>query len=357
MKIMHILWGLKYGGAETMLIDIINRQCQNHAIEVLLINDDIDENLLKQIDSSITIRRINRPLKTKNVFYIVELNCRILFSKVDIIHFHQENIIRYFPFRFLKQNLCLTVHSTIMDVAEVKQFKFVFAISNKVQEEILRKTGKDAILIPNGTDIHTFNKKDNYHSNCFKIVQIGRLNHLQKGQHIAIKALSLLVHKQSCRNVHLYLIGNGDSENYLRELSYQLNMDSYITFVGNQSQEYLREHLSSYDLLVQPSIIEGFGLTVLEAMAAMVPTLISNVDGMQMITNNGKLAYTFQSGDADDLARQIVFIIKLTENDRKELASKAYDYVFSHFDIAITANNYLKNYEIILSKIKEKKTL
>jgi glycosyltransferase involved in cell wall biosynthesis len=336
-----------------MLIDIVNGQCRNHTIEILLINDDVDESLLKLIDTSITITRINRPLKSKNPFYVLALNYRILFSRADIIHFHQENTIRYLPVRFLKRNICLTVHSTAMDVAEVKQFKFIFSISEKVKEEVRYKTGKEAVLIPNGTNISSFDRKKDYDPNLFKIVQIGRLDHLQKGQHIAVRAFHQIIKKQGCLHVSLDFIGEGDSETYLRNLSNQLNINSYITFVGNQSKEYIRKHLSSYDLLIQPSIVEGFGLTVLEAMSAMVPTLISNVDGMQTISNNGELSYVFQSGNADDLAQKIISIIQLSEVERKALSVKAYDYVSAHFDIALTVDNYLNNYETILSKIKK----
>jgi len=353
MKIMHVLWGLKYGGAETMLVDIVNRQCRNHTVEILLINDDVNELLLKQIDSSIPVVKINRPLKNKNFFYILKLNSLVLFSAADIIHFHQENIIRYLFVRFLKRNFCLTVHSNVMDVAYVKQFKFIFAISTKVKEEIWYKTGREAVLIPNGIDIQKFNKKKKYHSECFRIVQIGGLNHLWKGQHIALEALRQIVQIHGYQYVHLDFIGDGDSKGYLQELSNQLNMNSYITFEGNRSREYIQKNLSSYNLLIQPSIIEGFGLAVLEAMAAMVPTLISDVEGMKMISKNGELSYTFQSGNTDDLAQKIIYIIHLPVIKMKSLTYKAYNYVSAHFDITSTSDNYLRNYELILNNIKK----
>ena len=330
-----------------MLVDIINRQCFEHEVELLIINKDIDQDLLTQINPRIKVLQINRPLKSKNPYYILKLNFILFFSDADFIHFHQENIIRHIFVRFLKRNLCLTVHSTMMDVAEVKQFKFIFGISSKVKEEILHKTGKTAVLIPNGIDVQRYNREKEIYPDCFRIVQIGRLNHFLKGQHIAIEAIRQIVQSNCCRHIHLDFIGDGGSMDYLQELSNQLNVNSYITFAGNRSQEYIQKKLSSYDLLIQPSIIEGFGLTVLEAMAAMTPTLISNVDGMKMISKDGELSYTFQSGNADDLAQKIISIVQLSEDERKTLASNAYEYVSANFDIASTADNYLKHYEII----------
>ena len=51
----------------------------------------------------------------------------------------------------------------------------------------------------------------------------------------------------------------------------EYNLNSYISFLGSKDTHYIEQHLKDYDLLVQPSRIEGFGLTVAEAMAAKVP--------------------------------------------------------------------------------------
>ena len=67
-------------------------------------------------------------------------------------------------------------------------------------------------------------------------------------------------------------------------------------------------HLTDYDLFVQPSRWEGFGLTVAEAMAAGVPVLVSEGQGPAEVTQGSRYGWLFANGDADDLQRQIVFI-------------------------------------------------
>ena len=352
MKIIHIVWGLRYGGAETMLVDIINRQCLKHNVELLIENLDIDNDLLSLIDSRAKIITINRPRGSRNPYYVLKTNFILLFSGADIIHVHQENMIRYLLVRFLKKNLCLTVHCVRMDVAEVKLFKHIFAISTKVKEEILRKTGKEAVLVPNGIDVQGFNRKKENHPG-FRMVQIGRLDHKHKGQDLTLKAIHNLVTQYNYTAMHLDVIGVGDSEKYLKELADDLNITTYVTFLGSCTKDYIKENLTNYDLLLQPSLWEGFGLTIIEAMSAMTPTLISNVDGMKMISKDGELSYTFQSGNTDDLTQKIMSIIQLSENERQILANKAYEHVAANYDISSTANNYLKNYEIILTKAKK----
>ncbi|MDR3218115.1 MAG: glycosyltransferase family 4 protein [Dysgonamonadaceae bacterium] len=356
MKITHVLWSLQYGGAETMLVDIVNRQCLLHDIEIVLVNNVIDDDLLKMIDSRIKITRINRPAQSKNPYYLLNLNLLILFSKADIIHFHQDNLIRYLPVRLLKHNLLLTVHCVRLDAEDVRKYNYIFAITDAVQEHVLQTTGRKATLVLNGIDVRKFNIQKREPDGIFKIVQIGRITHLHKGQHITLQALHNLITQYNYTNVHLDIIGEGDSETYLKKLTQELHIESFVTFLGNRTKEFVQTHLSSYDLLVQPSLWEGFGLTVIEAMSAMTPTLISNVDGMQTASGNGTFAYTFQSGNADDFAGKLNEIIYLPKAEKEALAEKAYDFVLKNFDISLTVDNYLNYYETFLFQSNKKKS-
>ena len=350
MRIIHILWGLRYGGAETMLIDIINRQCLEHNVELLIGNRDIDNDLLLQINPRIKIIKINRPPKSKNLFYILKLNFILLFSKADIIHCQMDNIAKFFPLYFLKKNLCLTIHCVRLGYKGIHKYKRVFAISDEVKESAKKQTGVEAQIVYNGIETQKFNtKKKNTSDGIFKLVQIGRLDHLHKGQHLTLSAIHTLVTKYNYTSIHLDIIGEGDSEKYLRELAGNLNITDYVTFLGTCTKDYIRENLTNYDLLVQPSLWEGFGLTIIEAMSAMVPTLISNVDGMKTASLNGTFSYTFESDNVEDYTEKLYHIIQLPCIKRETLAQKAHKYACDNFDISITVENYLKHYRQIIS--------
>lgn len=350
MKITHVLWSLRYGGAETMLVDIVNRQCLGHDVEVLLINDNVDDSLLKQINPEIKITRINRPLKSRNIYYLLKLNLLILFSRSDVIHCQQDNIIRYVPVYPLKRNLCLTVHDVKMDVNDVKKYNCVFAISDAVKSAVKEKTGIDPVLIHNGIDVRKFNTvKRKPDLDIFRTVQVGRLNHLHKGQHITLNVISQLITRYNYPKIHLDIIGGGESEKYLKQLADELNINPYVTFMGNRTKDYIRENLSGYDLLIQPSLWEGFGLTVTEAMSALTPTLVSNVDGMKTASQNGELSYTFKSGNVEDCTEKLYRIIHAPAAEKEALAKKAYDYVLNNFDISFTADNYLNSYKHMIT--------
>ena len=49
MKIAHVVWGMKTGGVETMLVNIINEQVKKEEVRLFIINDFIDEFIVKKI--------------------------------------------------------------------------------------------------------------------------------------------------------------------------------------------------------------------------------------------------------------------------------------------------------------------
>ncbi|MBK9737018.1 MAG: glycosyltransferase family 4 protein [Saprospiraceae bacterium] len=142
--------------------------------------------------------------------------------------------------------------------------------------------------------------KNNNNSTTFKIVQVGRLEHEIKGQHILINALNILINKYSVRNIHLDFIGEGSSLKYLMKLTDKLSVTKYVSFLGLCDREYIYTHLRDYNVLVQPSLFEGFGLTVVEALAAGIEVLVSDVDGPLEIIEKTGYGYIFKSGNAED---------------------------------------------------------
>ena len=108
------------------------------------------------------------------------------------------------------------------------------------------------------------------------------------------------------------------------------------------------EHLCEYDLFVQPSINEGFGLTVAEAMAAKVPVLVSENQGPLEIIDNGKYGFSFKNGDSDDCANKIMDIIERGFDET--MIEEGYKRVKTLFSIEQTASIYLQEYASIINE-------
>ncbi len=351
MKITHVIWSLTYGGAETLLVQLLNRQCLAHEVEMIVVNNIIEPNLISRIDSRVRKHLIKRPLHNKNPLYFLKLSQLLLSAKSDIFHFHQDNLIDYIPVRKWIKNRCLTVHSVKMDIDSLYKYNHLFAISRSTQEQIKKKCRLDSTLIYNGINIIRFRLKTDYNSGNKKwhFVQIGRLIHEIKGHDLLIKALGQLKKERKFDNFILHFFGEGPSRQYLEQLSDEMNLSEQVIFEGNKSLDFIQERLCEYDLLIQPSRYEGFGLTVIEAMAAKVPVLSSNADGLQEIIGNNLYGYTFTQGNVDNLHDKLLEVIQTPQEDIIKMTQQAYDYVVCNFDISTTTSRYLEAYQNILN--------
>lgn len=107
--------------------------------------------------------------------------------------------------------------------------KEIFAISNIVKEDILKWTGLDSVVVLNGIEPGLIKASSGERHSKFRIVQVSRLMHEKKGQHILIKAVAYLVEK-GYEDICLDFIGDGESIDYLKQLARKLKVESYVNF-------------------------------------------------------------------------------------------------------------------------------
>lgn len=345
MKILHLIYSFQTGGSETMLVDIINEQINQAEISLIIINKKYNIDLVNNIDKRVKVFFIDRKESSRNPFPIIRLNALLLKLKADVLHCHDHNIVPLL-FPALKKKTVLTVHDVGIELTYFSQYKKLFAISKTVKDDIQNRSGLTSVLVYNGICLNKITKKEtSYISNRFKIIIVSRLSHEKKGQHLVIEALHILK-LRGYSNIQLDLIGSGNSEQYLKELTTKYILNEQVNFLGLKDRNYIYSHLKDYDLLIQPSLFEGFGLTIVEGMAARVPVLVSNIDEPFEIIVNGKYGFLFLSGDINDLVKKII-LIKDSYNQDIQFLQKvdlAYDHVKKNFDIKLTATKYLENY-------------
>ena len=335
MKIVHLVWALQNGGIETMLVNVANEQVRNgDKVFILIINDSVDENLIKTLNKDIKVYKKERKIGSRNLFPIVWANFLILFIYPKIMHFHFLNIAKLF-IKFRKIKFISTVHETNFPDRYFKKYDRIIAISKAVKESLFKiKPEIETIVCYNGINFNRVVKKQNYY-NFKNIICVGRLVD-DKNQALIIRALHVLKLRKNI-NLTVSFVGDGPNKLKLQQLTKKLKLENNIKFLGNMSNEWVLNYLRKYDLFIQASTFEGFGLTALEAVAARLPTILSDVDGHLEISDNGKYATLFKSGDPKDLANKI---IKLS-NEFKLIENKCLD-----------ANNYALNFFSIKHQVK-----
>lgn len=351
MRIVHLLWGLSTGGIENMLVDIVNEQVEGNEISLIVINDMVDPNILKKLDRRIRIFFCKRRRKSKNPLPLLKLNYYLRKINPSIVHVHYDELAR---FVVGKWNMVRTIHNTTNDFNESRFFSACYAISKAVQDE-WKLAGKETILVENGLACGNIccQKKDLFNDGLLHFVQVSRLYIKQKGQDILLNALAKLKKENLCNiNFRMHFVGDGPSKEILQDMAESLGVSDIVVFEGNRTREWVYENLCNFDLFIQPSRYEGFGLTVAEAMVAKVPVLTSHIEGPVEIMTVGEgdkavlMGYSFLPENADDLAEKIAQFVK---NGRDDLAvEKGRQHVLDCYNVKKTAARYLEEYKKVI---------
>jgi glycosyltransferase involved in cell wall biosynthesis len=121
-----------------------------------------------------------------------------------------------------------------------------------------------------------------------------------KGVEVALQAMAQLAD----RALRLRIVGEGDAayEASLRTLAKDLGVQHRVDFVGAVPPAKLQLEYESADLLVLPSWYEAFGIVLVQAMAAGLPCVASDVGGIPSVVRDGQSGLLFPIGDATALA-------------------------------------------------------
>lgn len=364
MTVAHIFWSLGYGGIETMLVNIANAQVKFGAeVHVIVINELMEKSLVDNLDKRVHFHCLGRQLKSKNLWFIFRVNRLLGKINPDAIHLHGSQFYTILFSKKMRRRACVTLHAlpsgkvrramSIARLFPILNFHIpgnvccidlvpkVFAISKSVQKELLDNYGVKSTVVENGILTEKFQQRDGNplaDGKPMRVVCVSRLEHEKKGQDLLIEAADKMKGQ-----VDVTFIGDGTSRNYLQTLARKSKWGGYIHFLGKKPQEYISGHLKDYDIFVQASRYEGFGLTVAEAIAAKLPVLVSSGQGPAEVTENDKYGWVFENGNVDDLAAKLEYI-RSHYDEALAKTEKAYGHVRKRYDVSVTAKAYLDNY-------------
>ena len=140
------------------------------------------------------------------------------------------------------------------------------------------------------------------------IVCVGRLAP-PKGHSHLLSAFGEVVRRVA--DAQLLLIGDGELRGDLVNLTHRLGLAEHVTFAG--WREDATDLLSGVDLLVLPSVTEGFPMVLLEAMSAALAVVASRVGGIPEIVSHRENGLLVEAGDEAALANEIVALLDSPE--------------------------------------------
>ncbi len=264
----------------------------------------------------------------------------------------------YFPWKS-KNKIALTIHdlnflyekpldkqkrylSTLQK--KVKRVDSIIAISNFVKTEILNHLevdGKKISVIYNGCNIMNdlVAQKPDYPISFPFIFSLGAITP-KKNFHVLPAAIKN-------NDLHLVIAGVIQNKEYFNSIlaeAKRLGVEKKVHYIGTVNEAQKNWLLSSCDLFAFPSLAEGFGLPVIEAMKFGKPILLSKLTSLPEI--GGELAYYLNDFSVDDVSEMANYA--LADFDR-EKAIKTIEWS-NQFNWEKSANEYWNIYEKLCDK-------
>lgn len=144
---------------------------------------------------------------------------------------------------------------------------------------------------------------------------VGRLAG-QKGIDTLLRALPAVLERRP--DALLLIAGDGPDRVSLERLAAELGVAQSVLWLGALEQERVFELLAALDLFAFPSRFEGFGLAVVEAMAAGLPVVATRVAGVSEIVADGETGFLTAPGDERAIAGRIVELLASPQLRRRQ---------------------------------------
>ncbi len=307
MRIIHIIFAFRTGGAETMLVDIMNRQAAlGHKVGLLIINDGVDHGLLSTISDRVEVTHWPRRPGSRKLLLAARLNAWVRLWCPDVVHLHDPKLPGLI--RGMDRKLVYTIHALGLSQRYLRPTVRQVAITEAVRNDVMAsRRAVDVRVISNGIDVDAIRRRDSERlpaEDEFRIVQAGRLDASTKGQDILIKALGILARK-GAGGFYVDFIGEGADRRMLEDLARSEGVASRVTFRGLMTRKEVYNAYADYDLMVHPARYEGFGLIIAEAMAAGLPVAVPVDGGPYEVIDHGHLGETFEPDDPRSCAEAI----------------------------------------------------
>lgn len=170
------------------------------------------------------------------------------------------------------------------------------------------------ITIHNGVDVDRFNgqtaltKHDlGLHEDLPVIGTVCRLYEPTKGIAVLLEAVAKLTEQAASPCCQLLIVGEGPAFGKFRDLGVRLGIDRWVVFAG--ARRDIPRVLPLMEIFVLPSLYEGFGIAIIEAMAAGRPVIATAVGGIPEIVVHGETGLLVPPGDPIALAAAIRSLI------------------------------------------------
>lgn len=366
MKILMLTWEYPpriVGGIARVVHDLSKRLIKDgHEVTVVTYRDNADVPEYEN-DKGVNVYRVDNYMIHPNNFidWIMQLNFNMLSKATEIINkeggfdvIHAHDWLVTYAAKSLKNAydipIVATIHATeagrnsgihddtqryINDTEWLLTYEATEVIvnSNFMKNDLQRLFGLpyDKInVIPNGINLNNFTgierdydfRRQYAMDNEKIILYVGRLVYEKGIQHLIAAMPKIL---SNYHDAKLVIAGKGGMIDDLKAETSSLGLDNKVYFTGYMDSKKVQKMYKCADVAVFPSTYEPFGIVALEAMLAGVPTVVSDVGGLDEIVTHGVDGMKSYAGNPNSIADSVTALLydhQLATNISKKARQK-----------------------------------
>ena len=326
--IAHVIHRFDVGGLENGLVNLINNIPDSTYRHVIVTMDGFNPEFAKRLNKNVPIYSVDKaPGKDIGVYFRLWTLFRDI--KPDIVHTRNlSGIEAQVPAFFAGVSSRIhsehgwDIHDPKGDVKKYQLIRRVIGVliqrfiplSSELESYLINKVGISSgkvNRICNGVSLARFMNDGThdvpnfpFNENDIVLGCVGRLE-LIKGHSFLIQAFAhLLASNPSYRaNVRLCIVGEGSERAKLEELINEHNLTELCWLPGARAD--VPAIMSKFDVFILPSLAEGISNTILEAMAAGLPVVATDVGGNGDLVSNGTTGQIIASQNPEEMALAI----------------------------------------------------
>lgn len=364
MNILYLTNHLNIGGISSYVLTLVKGlKSKGHNIYIASCGGELLSNFIQQgaVYTPIPINTKSE-ISPKIIFSLFKLSGLIRQKSIDVVHSNSRTtgVLACLLGELTNTAHIHTCHGFFKRRLSRRLFgcwgERVIAISEEVKEHLMRDFDvdeKDIRVIHNGIDIKKFTVYSSQFTADLKkkfglgegpiIGIVGRLSDV-KGHIYLIEAMKLVLEK--IPNAQLLIVGEGKMKKQLKNLVQKLKLEKSVNFVPSVGDT--AQMLSIMDLFVMPSLKEGLGLSLMEAMAQAKAVIGSDVGGIRSLVQDGYNGLLVRPADSQLLFQAIIELLRHPEK-AKVLGNNARIFIEQNFSAKQMVSNTQEVYLECLS--------
>ncbi|MBC8263848.1 MAG: glycosyltransferase family 4 protein [Anaerolineales bacterium] len=376
LKVLHLRTSAAFWGPDRQILQLIRPlQDRGITVDVLVLYRRPSEGSLI---NPLVVRAREHGARADQVLdsgrwspgLIAEMTRHLRSGQYDLLHTHEYkgNLIGGWPAwrlgvpsvasvrGYTDRTLPLRIYKWLDLAVTLRLFTRIVAVSEAVRRQVLRAghparrvlTLHDAVDVtafsPNGLQLGDRVREElGCTTDHLLVCAVGRLSP-EKGHGFLLAAFREVI--AAVPEARLVLVGKGPLRLRLQEQVEGWGLSDHVIFAGYRDD--VEAIIAASGLLVMPSLREGFGDPLIEAMALRKPVIASRVGGMVEIVRNGETGLLVPSGDPGALAQAIINLLR-DPQARERMGLQGRQVALREFSVERLANGLARLYNELAS--------